>query len=646
MRDYRHTWRRFSSPCLALALVTSSFSAIGISGANAAAGTITSGGCSAAVGEVLTATISQVGSDCVIRFTSGSNTWTLPSGVTSVRYLVVAGGGAGGAAGYVDGSGGGGAGGVLAGTFTPGASSYSITVGNGGASYNLGAGNHNPANYNGGNSTISGTALTTITAIGGGSASSESNISRAAQNGGSGGGGGGHSGSRGTGTAGPPRQGYDGGATSAPGDGGGGGAGAPGGNGNSTNGVTPARAGGIGVTNDITGTSTYYGGGGGASGDPRSGLSAGGAGGLGGGGTGASASSGSAPTNGTANTGGGGGGAAGTRDVGSVKATGAGGSGVVIIRYFGDSTAPTITGPSSATGATSSQSVQENSTAVHTFTANESVTWSVSGTDSSFFSITSGGVLTITSRNFEAPADVGTNNTYIVTITATDLGSNVKTQELTVTITNVNEAPTITNNSSAATNTISQAENITTVVTYAASDVDAGASLTFSITGGSDSADFTINSSSGVLAFLANPDFEAPADSDQNNVYIVEITVSDGSLTDLQTLTLTITNANESASLGAPSVSGSVYKGTQITITVTSSAAGKVRFFLGGKRISGCLSKSTTGSYPSFSATCAWKPPVTGRQILTAQITPTDNTFSAATSPSTEVRVLKRTVSR
>jgi hypothetical protein len=329
-----------------------------------------------------------------------------------------------------------------------------------------------------------------------------------------------------------------------------------------------------------------------------------------------------------------------------VKPTGAGGSGVVIIRYLGDVTAPTITGPSSATGATSSISIQESSIAVHTFTANESVTWSLSGTDSSFFAITSGGVLTITARNFESPADSGTNNTYEVTITATDLGSNVKTQVLTVTITNLNEAPTLTNNSSLPTYALSQAENITSVVTYAATDVDAGASLTFSITGGSDSADFTINSSTGVLAFLANPDFEAPADSDQNNVYIVEITVSDGALTDLQTLTLTITNANESSSLGAPSVSGSVYKGTQITITVTSSAAGKVRFLLGGKRISGCLSKPTTGSYPSFSATCTWKPPVTGRQILSAQITPTSNSFSAATSAGTEVRVLKRAVSR
>jgi len=629
-----------------LAVVASLSPVIMPATANAAAGTITSGACSAAVGEVLTATISQVGSDCVIRFTSGSNSWTLPAGVTSVRYLVVAGGGAGGAAGGVDGSGGGGAGGVLAGTFTPGASSYSITVGNGGASYNSSAINHNPANYNGGNSIISGVALTTITAFGGGSASSESSISRAAQNGGSGGGGGGHSGARGTGTAGPPRQGYDGGATTQPGDGGGGGAGAPGGNGNSANGVTPARTGGIGVANDITGTSTYYGGGGGASGDPRSGLTAGGAGGLGGGGSGANASSGSAPTNGIANTGGGGGGAAGSSPVGSVKPTGAGGSGVVIVRYFSDSTAPTITGPSSATGATSSQSVQENSTAVHTFTANESVTWSVSGTDSSFFAITSGGVLTITSRNFEAPADVGANNTYIVTITATDVGSNATTQILTVTITNVNEAPSITNNSSSATFAFSQPENSTSVVTYAATDVDAGSSLSFSISGGSDSADFTINSGSGVLAFTANPDFEAPADSDQNNVYIVEISVSDGLLSDTQTVTLTITNANETASLGTPTVSGTINKGVIATISVSSTAAGRVAFFVGGKRISTCLSRATTGSYPSFTATCSWKPPVMGRQILTARITPTDVTFSASTSAGAEVRVLRRTNSR
>jgi hypothetical protein len=310
-----------------------------------------------------------------------------------------------------------------------------------------------------------------------------------------------------------------------------------------------------------------------------------------------------------------------------------------------DSTAPTITGPSSATGATSSISISENSTSVHTFTANESVTWSKSGTDGSFFSISASGVVTITSRDFESPADSGGDNTYVVTITATDGASNATTQSLTVTITNLNEAPSITTASSATTHSITQAENISSVVTYAATDVDAGASLSFSISG-TDAADFAINSSSGVLTFAANPDFEAPVDGDTNNTYVVVITVSDGALSDTQTLTLTITNANESASINAPTVSGTINKGVSTTITVTLNTAGKVRFFVGGKRISNCLAKSTTGSYPNFSATCSWKPPVTGKQSLTARITPTDGSFSATTSSSTALLVTRRASQR
>jgi len=307
-----------------------------------------------------------------------------------------------------------------------------------------------------------------------------------------------------------------------------------------------------------------------------------------------------------------------------------------------DNTAPTITGPSSATGATSSISISENTTSVHTFTANESVTWSKSGTDGSFFAInSSSGVLTITARDFESPADNGNNNTYVVVITATDGASNASNQTLTVTITNVNEAPTISINSSNATHAITQAENSTSITTYTASDVDAGASLAFSISG-TDAADFAINSSSGVLTFAIAPDFEAPADSDVNNQYVVIITVSDGALSDTQTLTVTITNANESASINAPTASGTINKGVSTTISVTLNTAGKVRFFVGGKRISNCLARSTTGSYPNFTATCAWKPPVTGRQSLTASITPTDSSFSAATSASTLVQVIGR----
>ena len=48
-------------------------------------------------------------------------------------------------------------------------------------------------------------------------------------------------------------------------------------------------------------------------------------------------------------------------------------------------------------------SVQENQTSVSTYSANETVTWSLSGTDSSLFSISNSGVLTFSSApDYEA----------------------------------------------------------------------------------------------------------------------------------------------------------------------------------------------------------------------------------------------------
>ena len=45
------------------------------------------------------------------------------------------------------------------------------------------------------------------------------------------------------------------------------------------------------------------------------------------------------------------------------------------------------------------------------------------------------------------------------------------------------------------------------------------------------------------LRFAALPDFEAPADSDGDNVYDVVLVVSDGSLSDRQTIAISVLNA-------------------------------------------------------------------------------------------------------
>lgn len=101
-------------------------------------------------------------------------------------------------------------------------------------------------------------------------------------------------------------------------------------------------------------------------------------------------------------------------------------------------------------------------------------------------------------------------------------------------------APTIT--SPAA---VSIAENQTLVVGVTASDNNPSG-LTYAITGGADAARFTIGASSGSLSFLTAPNFEAPDDVGANNVYDIQISVSDSAgLTGSQALAVTVTDVAE-----------------------------------------------------------------------------------------------------
>ena len=110
---------------------------------------------------------------------------------------------------------------------------------------------------------------------------------------------------------------------------------------------------------------------------------------------------------------------------------------------------------------------------------------------------------------------------------------------------------------------------------------------------------------------------------------------------------VTITITATPVAISAPSVTATVSKGVATTISVTLDAAGKVRFFADGKAIAGCLNKATTGSSPSFTATCSWKPTVMKQVVLSARVTPSTLTSSSiTTSPATNVFVVKRTTTR
>ncbi|MDD4409662.1 MAG: type II secretion system protein [Candidatus Pacebacteria bacterium] len=247
--------------------------------------------------------------------TTGTTTWTVPSGVSSVEYLVVGGGGGGG--GHM--GGGGGAGGFLATTGFPVSGSITVSVGAGGI-----AGDY-PTTYKGGDGTQS--SFGSIIANGGGGGGGFTNPTSAPQNeysygnnGGSGGGGGAIY-DTGVPVVGIGNQGNNGGTGNYPDRSGGGGGGA--GLAGSNSSYYTGGSGGAGLTSNILKSDNfatlYVCGGGGGGGQSNGGSAS-----YGGGSGGKLYTIG---TDGSVNTGGGGGG-------GRDTAGGKGGSGMVVIRYL------------------------------------------------------------------------------------------------------------------------------------------------------------------------------------------------------------------------------------------------------------------------------------------------------------------------
>jgi len=295
---------------------------------------------------------------------TGPGTFCVSAGqgtTASVDYFVVAGGGSGGSGCA---GGGGGAGGfrvsncvgsIPAPTMSPlvkacgaipvSVQGYPITVGGGGAATTGGPGTPSPSGNNGNNSIFSTITSTAGGAGGAGNPTGQDPPSPTTNNsgksGGSGGGGGHAGGVAGLGNTPPvsPVQGTNGAVSQpSPDDrgGGGGGAGAAGSAGNPNKGgcgsfVADAFIGGcipsFGAPSPVGVTRAFAGGGGGGSRN-NPGSESGGAGGPGGGGAGGANANGN---NATANTGSGGGGS--SQPGSPARTSGAGGSGIVMIRY-------------------------------------------------------------------------------------------------------------------------------------------------------------------------------------------------------------------------------------------------------------------------------------------------------------------------
>ena len=209
-------------------------------------------------------------------------------------------------------------------------------------------------------------------------------------------------------------------------------------------------------------------------------------------------------------------------------------------------TVTNVNEPPAFTEAAPSRSVPENSgigtdvgyPVTATDPDGDTLTYSLDGTDKDFFSIntSSGQLQTKTALDYESG-----KRSYTVTITAIDPSGESATVTMTIAVTDENEAPEVTISS-----TVRYAENgADPVDTYTATDPERG-TITWTLSG-TDMDDFRISkvNDKGVLEFRTPPNFEAPADADTNNVYLVTVEVSDGNSIDQLGVTVTVFNVNE-----------------------------------------------------------------------------------------------------
>ena len=113
-----------------------------------------------------------------------------------------------------------------------------------------------------------------------------------------------------------------------------------------------------------------------------------------------------------------------------------------------------------------------------------------------------------------------TKNSYLLNVIATNSTGDSEPIVISIAVIDINDAPII----SSANFYLN--ENSINIGTILASDADNDI-LTYSISGGSDSSKFNINSSTGELNFNFVTNYELPSDSDSDNIYQVEVTVSD-----------------------------------------------------------------------------------------------------------------------
>ncbi|MGY8817152.1 MAG: hypothetical protein ACKVHB_05220, partial [Pseudomonadales bacterium] len=225
------------------------------------------------------------------------------------------------------------------------------------------------------------------------------------------------------------------------------------------------------------------------------------------------------------------------------------------------------------------------------------VTYTLSGADAADFTINSStGVVSMVARDYDNPVDSGANNTYSLTITATDTYGNNDSEDWVVTVTQVSEGSAFTLNAIADVSVNENAAYTSVTPGYTGS---VSGFLTYTITGGTDAADFSINSSTGVVTMVAR-DFENPVDSDINNTYSLTIRATDqAGRYDTEPWIVTVADVNEPVSFTIDEISNVTINEnaayTSVTPNITGTPIVGVTYTLSGTDAADFTINSSTG---------------------------------------------------
>ncbi len=172
----------------------------------------------------------------------------------------------------------------------------------------------------------------------------------------------------------------------------------------------------------------------------------------------------------------------------------------------------------------------------------ETLTYSLGGADAAKFRVRQNGQIEVAAGT---ELDFETKSTYMVTVIATDPFNASASIDVTIMVTDLDEAPEIMVGglSISGLARVDYAEDRRdAVATYAASGPEA-ASAAWSLEG-DDAGDFRI-SSGGELTFVRAPDYENPADANTDNTYMVTVKADDGTYMNTRDVAVTVTDVDD-----------------------------------------------------------------------------------------------------